>query len=71
MLYTLTVDRLQGLYMTPAAKLKLWKRQLRRLGLKPKTAAARLGINSQTAYNWNSGQQAVPEKRIRQLEAMK
>jgi hypothetical protein len=57
--------------MTPAAKLKLWKRQLRRLGLKPKTAAARLGINSQTAYNWNSGQQAVPEKRIRQLEAMK
>jgi DNA-binding transcriptional regulator YiaG len=57
--------------MTPAEKFTCWKRQLKRLGLTPKTAAARLGINSQTAYNWNSGQQAVPEKRLRQLEAMK
>ena len=57
--------------MTPAERLKLWKKQLTRLNLSPKEAAARLGVNSQTAYNWNCGQQAVPESRIKQLESMK
>jgi hypothetical protein len=57
--------------MTADQKLKQWKKHLKRLRLTPKTAAARLEINSQTAYNWNCGAQAVPEKRLRQLEAMK
>jgi hypothetical protein len=57
--------------MTPLERLTEWKRQLRRLGINPKQAAQRLKVNSQTAYNWNCGAQAVPQKRLDQLGAMK
>jgi len=57
--------------MTPDEKLAEWKRQLQRLGINPKQAAARLKVNSQTAYNWNCGASAVPERRLKQLAAMR
>lgn len=52
-------------------KLIRWKKALKRLRLNPKQAAARLGVNSQTAYNWNCGAQSVPEARLRAIEEMK
>ena len=56
--------------MTADEAKRAWKKQLARLNIRPKEAARRLKVNSQTAYNWNSGAQRVPEDRIKQLEEM-
>lgn len=57
--------------MTKSEKLKEWKKQLKRLGINPREAAERLEVAKQTAYNWSCGGQEIPERRIKQLEAMK
>jgi len=57
--------------MTKREKLKRWRKLIAAKQWKIKDVAGRLGVATQTAYNWNCGSQTIPEKRVLELEAMK
>lgn len=57
--------------MTKAERLKRWRAVLSRRNMSVKEAAGRLKIAPQVAYNWNCGNQLIPEKRVLELEGLK
>jgi DNA-binding XRE family transcriptional regulator len=56
--------------MTHEQKLRAWKKHTKRLGLTPTELAKRLGIATQTIYNWSCGSVSIPQARINELEKM-
>ena len=59
--------------MTRTEKLRRWRRAKKRLNLKCKQIAILLepNVTPQTVFNWNCGAQAIPDSRVKELEAMR
>ena len=56
--------------MTKREKLKRWRKLIAAKQWKIKDVAGRLGVATQTAYNWNCGSQEIPDARLIQLESL-